>query len=478
MADISILANKRVLIVGLGKEGIALASFLAGHNLSVTVTDSQSAAELGEVVERFEADGIRLVLGEHPTRLLDEVDILFVSPGVPLTIPFLKEARSRKIPFSTETRLFCYLCPAPIIALTGSSGKSTTTTLVGEFLQAAGYKTWIGGNIGQPLIEHIAEITPQDRVVMELSSFQLEYFHPRINKGVSANKLAPLLAGWSPSLGALLNITPNHLDRHSSMRTYVRAKRAIIDFQKPEDIIVMSLDNDVTRTIGRQFGDRARWFSIEAERPNGACLYQNQITLLDENKSHQPIIHRQDVKLLGVHNAANIMAAALIARELDISIETMRTVLMRFTGLPYRLELVREHEQVSYYDDSIATTPERMMMALRAFDRPIILIAGGRDKRLSWEETARVIIHKTAHVILFGEARDMIAQVITKAGQDITTTQTQLHLCNSLAETVTIASNFATPGNVVLLSPGCSSYDAFSDYMERGDQFNQLVADL
>ncbi|MDM8528444.1 UDP-N-acetylmuramoyl-L-alanine--D-glutamate ligase [Anaerolineales bacterium HSG24] len=439
---------------------------------------SVSGGIFNKITNCFEADGIRFILGEHPTRLLDEVDILFVSPGVPLNIPFLREARARRVPLCTETRLFCYLCPAPIIAITGSSGKSTTTTLVGEFLKAAGYKTWVGGNIGQPLIGHLAKITPQDRVVLELSSFQLEYFHSRLNRGASASKFAPLLAGWSPTIGALLNITPNHLDRHSSMRTYVRAKRAVTDFQKPDDVIIMSLDNDVTRTIGRQFGDRVRWFSIEAERPKGACLYQDQIALLDENKSSQPIIHRQEVKLLGVHNASNIMAASLMAREAGISIETMRTVLRRFTGLSYRLELVREHEQVSYYNDSIATTPERMIMALRAFDRPIVLIAGGRDKHLSWEETARVIIHKATHVILFGEARDMIAQVITKTGQDIIIMQTQLHLCNNLTEAVAIASKSVAPGDVVLLSPGCASYDTFSDFMERGDQFNQLVAEL
>jgi UDP-N-acetylmuramoylalanine--D-glutamate ligase len=477
--DTSILSDKKILIVGLGKEGTALASFLVKRGFITKATDIRPAEALDATVLSLEKEGVLLTLGEHPEALLDETDILFVSPGVPIEIPLVKEAKSRKIPLSTETRLFCHLCPAPIMAITGSSGKSTTTTLLGKIMEASGKKTWVGGNIGRPLIEVVDDIAPNDVVVMELSSFQLEYFGSQLNKKVEPGELSPLLQGWSPTIGAILNITPNHLDRHPSMRSYVRAKRAILDSQKPEDTIVLSLDNDVTRTIGSQFDpSKVRWFSTEAERPNGACLYQDQITLLDEQRTHQFVIDRSEVKLLGQHNLSNIMAACLMAQEAGVSIETMQDVLREFTGLKYRLQPIREHNQVDYYNDTIATSPERVMMALRSFDRPIILLAGGRDKKLSWEEASRVIVHKTKHVILFGESKNMIAEVVNKARREIKTSQTEVHLCEELTEAVELASQFAEPGDIVLLSPGCASYDAFRSFVERGDKFDELVMQL
>jgi UDP-N-acetylmuramoylalanine--D-glutamate ligase len=346
-------------------------------------------------------------------------------------------------------------------------------------MEASGKKTWVGGNIGRPLIEVVDQIAPTDVVVMELSSFQLEYFRSQLNKKIEDNNLSPLLQGWSPTIGAILNITPNHLDRHSSMRSYVRAKRAILDSQKPEDKIILSLDNDVTRTIGSQFDpSKVRWFSTEAERPNGACFYQNQVMLLDEQRTRQPVINRNETKLLGQHNLSNIMAACLMAREAGVSFETMQDVLREFTGLKYRLERIRDLDHVTYYNDTIATSPERVMMALRSFDRPIILLAGGRDKKLSWEEVSRVIVHKTKRVILFGESRHMIAEVVNKARREISTSQIEVNLCKDLSEAVQLAFQFSTPGDIVLLSPGCASYDAFSNFAERGDKFNELVMQL
>jgi len=278
MADISALSGLRVLVVGLGREGGAMARFLAKHGFTVTVTDLQPAAKLGNMPASLAEAGVSIVLGEHPLSLLNQADLLFVSPGVPLEAPFLREARARKLPLSTESRLFCQLCPAPIVGITGSSGKTTTTTLVGQIMQAdvrAGQtdsrEVWVGGNIGRPLIEVVDQIKSEDIVVMELSSFQLEYFHPMLNQGLDGQSeaLASLLAGWSPPISAMLNITPNHLDRHPSMKHYVQAKRAILDYQGPDDVLIMNLDNDLTRTIGYQFGDKTRWFSLEAQMPWG-----------------------------------------------------------------------------------------------------------------------------------------------------------------------------------------------------------------
>lgn len=490
MADISTLSHLHVLVVGLGREGAALANYLAGHGFTVTATDLQLTKNLGTLPATLEAAGVSLVLGEHPLSLLDEADLLFVSPGVPLETPFLQEAVSRKIPLSTESRLFCHLCPATIVAITGSSGKTTTTTLVGRILQAETQGTdqnvWVGGNIGQPLISIVDQIKPDDFVVMELSSFQLEYFHARLNKevkvkaiaGEQAEALAALLDNWSPPIGAILNITPNHLDRHPSMKHYIRAKRALIDYQGPEGTLVMSLDNDMTRTIGRQFGAKTRWFSLEAQIPGGASLVKDEIMLLDQDGVQYPVVHKHDIKLLGRHNLSNILAACLIAREAGASLAAMRQAITTFTGVEHRLELVKEHNRVRYYNDSIATSPERLVAALLSFDQRIILLAGGRDKHLPWDEAARLIIHKTHHVLLFGEATELIAGAINHIRPEVTVADTSLHRCVNLEEAVRLAIQLAQPGDVVLLSPGCASFDAFVDFAERGRRFKELVESI
>jgi len=473
-----ILRNQRILIVGLGQEGMALANYLLKHNATITITDTQSAEQLGDKVTMLKAAGATLALGGHDISLLNKADILFVSPGISLGIPFLKEARSRHIPLSTESRLFCHLCPAPIMGITGSNGKSTTVTLLGKLLAAEGRKTWVGGNIGNPLITYVDDMTPNDVVVLELSSFQLEYFRAQLNKKVSPGVLAPLLAGWSPSISAILNISPNHLDRHGSMRNYVRAKRAIFESQSKDGVMVMSLDNDVTRTIGRPYKKQVRWFSVAAERPNGASLYQEQIALVDPESNHSPIVSTNTVRLLGRHNYANIMAACLMAREAGVSLKTMRQVVSAFEGIPYRIQHIREHQGVHYYNDTIATSPDRLIAALRAFKQQVIVLVGGRDKQLSWEEVSRVIVHKTSHVIVFGESRTMIAETINRAKANITTANTELHSHPTMTAAVKQAIELAQPGDVVLLSPGCASYDEFPNYIERGKRFNEIVNGL
>lgn len=486
MVDVKMLSGLRLLVVGLAREGIALASYLSRHNLTVTGTDLRTEAALGQAVAPLQALGLPLVLGEHPASLLDEADLLFVSPGVPLEAKFIQQAVARKIPLCTESKLFCYLCPAPIVAITGSSGKTTTTTLVGQIMAAAGRKTWVGGNIGRPLIDEVDQITPDDVVVMELSSFQLEYFHARLNQEVDIaalptpdpEGLAGLLGNFSPQISAILNITPNHLDRHPTMKDYVRAKRAIINYQSKSGAIIMNLDNDMTRAIGNQFGSKVRWFSLEAQPSNGAGLVNDNLVLFDQDLNPQPLAAKQDIKLRGAHNLANILAACLLAREAGAPVDAMRGVITSFTGVEHRLELVRTYQQATYYNDSISTSPERLLAALHSFSEPIILLAGGRDKHLPWEEAAWLILHKTRDVILFGEAADLIADFIEATRSNVPSTKTVVHRAADLAEAVTLAAQLAKPGYVVLLSPGCASYDMFKDYVERGRQFKELVTQL
>lgn len=486
MSDVSMLSGLRIVIVGLGKEGQALAHYLTGHELSVTATDARTAQQLNTAVTELEAKGVSLVLGEHPTELLDAADILFVSPGVPLEIPFLQEARARKIPLSTESRLFCHLCPARIVAITGSSGKTTTTTLVSKILEADGKTTWLGGNIGRPLISVVDQIKPTDIVVMELSSFQLEYFHARLNEGVNIDtlpsadpqQLAQLLADWSPPISAILNITPNHLDRHPSMKHYVRAKRAIIDYQQGDRVLIMNLDNDMTRTIGHQFGSHVRWFSTEAHMPGGAGIVKNTLVLFDWDSKPQTLVSKSDIKLRGPHNLSNVLAACLLTREAGASVEAMREVITTFSGVEHRLEFVREYNGAAYYNDSIATSPERITAALYSFKEPIVLLAGGRDKNLPWEEATRLMLHKAHTIILFGEATELIGQALNRAQKEITAAATEIQCCTNLEKAVQQAAQLANPGDVVLLSPGCASFDAFSSYIERGHRFKELVKQL
>lgn len=486
MADIKVLSELRSVVMGLGREGVALANYLSSHNLPVTGTDARTEAELGAGIDTLRAAGVPLLLGGHPLSLLDETDILFVSPGVPLEVEFVQHALSRRIPLCTESKLFCYLCPAPIAGITGSSGKTTTTTLAGKIMEATGRKTWVGGNIGRPLIGEVDQIGPEDIVIMELSSFQLEYFHGRLNKEVDVaalpakdtTALAQLLGNFSPSISAMLNITPNHLDRHPTMKHYVRAKRAIVDYQGRAGAVIMGLDNDMTRAIGNQFGAKVRWFSLEAQPANGAGLVNDNLVLFDQNLKPQQVAHKTEIKLRGAHNLLNILAACLLTREAGASVEAMREVVTDFPGVEHRLERVREFEGVTYYNDSISTSPERLLAALHSFSEPIILLAGGRDKHLPWDEAAWLILHKSTDVILFGESAPLISDVIDENRDQVPTSKTVLHHTATLEAAVETASQRAKPGSIVLLSPGCASYDMFKDYAERGRRFKALVTQL
>lgn len=461
-------AGRRVTIVGLAREGTALARFLAAQGATVTVTDRQSAEALAENVAALAGWPIRFVLGEHPLELLD-TDVVFVSPGVPLEIPFLIEARRRGVPLSSETRLFVELCPAPIVGITGSSGKTTTTTLVGEMLRAGGQRTWVGGNIGRPLIEHLAEIAPTDRVVMELSSFQLEFFAPWAGEEGR---------GISPAIAAVLNISPNHLDRHPSMEAYIAAKRQILLHQRADDVAVLGLDNAETRALAGECRGQVLFFSQREVVEQGAFL-RDEVVTLRLGREEQAVCAVSEIKLLGRHNVDNVLAACALAGVAGADVRAMAAVATTFSGVEHRLELVRELNGVRWYNDSIATSPERMVAALRAFDVPIVLLAGGRDKHLPWDEAAELILRKVRHLVLFGEAVPIIERAVMAAkregaaavGPEVTSVRT-------LEEAVVVAARVARPGDVVLLAPGCTSFDAFKDFAARGERFRELVRRL
>ncbi|MBL7183806.1 MAG: UDP-N-acetylmuramoyl-L-alanine--D-glutamate ligase [Anaerolineae bacterium] len=449
--------GKRATIIGLAREGTALARFLAEQGAIVTVSDLKSEEELQENITKLQGFPVHFVLGGHPGEILNQTDVLFLSPGVPLEAPIVAEAKRRGIPINSETGLFTELCPAPIIGITGSSGKTTTVSLVGQMLKASGFRTWVGGNIGQPLIGHLEEIEPTDKVVMELSSFQLEIME------------------WSPPIAAILNITPNHLDRHPSMEAYTEAKLNILRFQQPGDVVVLGYELQSSKLEAQSSKLKARIlsFSLMEVVEQGAFLRDGQI-ILRLGDAEQRICSTDAIRLLGRHNLENVLAACTIAAAAGASRQAMADVATTFEGVEHRLELVRERDGVRYYNDSIATSPERTVAALRSFDRPIVLLAGGRDKHLPWDEMAQLTLQKARCLILFGEAASIIEEAIRVSrdwGEFV-------HRCQTLDEAVEMAAREAQPGDVVLLSPGGTSFDAFSDFVERGERFRELVKAL
>jgi UDP-N-acetylmuramoylalanine--D-glutamate ligase len=474
------LGAVKVLIVGLAREGTALARFLTEGEARVTVTDIKEADELAEYLSVLSGRPVEYSLGAHPLALLDVTDIVFVSPGVPLEIPLLAEARLRGIPLSTETRLFTSRCPAPIVGVTGSSGKTTTTAFVGAILKAAGRKVWVGGNIGVPLLGHLEEIDRSDTVVMELSSFQLEFFGSSTEdsnwSGLPEGIYCP--EGWSPRIAGILNITPNHLDRHASMEAYIAAKSQIVVNQGQDDIAVLGLDNEETRRIGESgcIQSQIRWFSMEQPVDEGAFLLGDSL-ILRSDALERTICRTGDLQLIGWHNVENALAAFALAGAAGAPAEAMHDVATTFTGVEHRLELLGEREGVPWYNDSIATTPERTVAALCALREPIILLAGGRDKHLPWAEMAALTWKRVRQLILFGEAAELIEAEMYRAKPEREAACTIVQ-AGTLERAVEIAAASARTGDTVLLSPGGTSFDAFNDFEERGRRFRQLFRSL
>lgn len=455
-----VIRNSQVVILGLARQGTALARFLVQAGAEVTVSDRRDEAALANRLAELADLPIRYVLGEHPPTLLDGADLLCLSGGVPVDAPIVVEAQRRSIPLSNDAQLFLERCP--VIGITGSAGKTTTTALVGEMCRAAGLRTWVGGNIGNPLIADLDQIRPDDWVVMELSSFQLE------------------IMTASPHIAAVLNITPNHLDRHKTMETYRSAKRNIVAHQKPEDFALLGYDDANARALALETAAHLLWFSGGAEVEEGAFRTNGELTLRMDGVD-RVICQVAEVRLLGRHNLLNVLAACALAGLAGVPVEAMRQVATTFTGVEHRLELVRELNDVRWYDDSIATAPERSLAALRSFDEPIVLLAGGRDKKLPWDEFAAETVRRVRQLITFGEAGPMIAGVVQNSQFAIRNSQFRLEevtQVGTLEEAVEEAARLAQPGDVVLLAPGGTSFDAFGDFAERGDRFKELVQRL
>jgi UDP-N-acetylmuramoylalanine--D-glutamate ligase len=430
----------------------------------VTINDYLPAEKLGLAIASLRDLGTRVhwVTGGHPVEVLEQVDLVCVSGGVPLENLIVKEALARGIPLSNDSQIFLETAPCQVIGITGSAGKTTTTTLVGRMalesdkskaegsLQPAN-RVFVGGNIGSPLIASVSEMRNGDLAIMELSSFQLE------------------IMTRSPQIAAVLNVTPNHLDRHATMEAYTAAKSQILAYQTPEDAAILGREDP--GAWGLMDRVQGRLISFGLARPEsgaGTYLRGDDLYYMDRGAETR-LMPLSSVQMRGEHNLLNVLAACAIAAAAGLPVEAMRSGVEGFKGVPHRLEFVRNWGGADWYNDSIATAPERAMAAIRSFDEPIILLAGGRDKDLPWEEFASLVKERVDHLVLFGEAADKIAHAMGAF---------PYVRCAGLHDAVRAAVRLVEPGDVVLLSPGGTSFDEFKDFEERGECFKQLVMSL
>jgi UDP-N-acetylmuramoylalanine--D-glutamate ligase len=455
------LAGKRVVVLGLARQGSALARWLCGIGARVTVSDLRPASELAAEMDMLLDLPITFALGSHPPNLLDEADLVCLSGGVPTDTPIAQEALERGILLSNDAQIFLERSPALVIGITGSAGKTTTTALVGAMCEATGEVTWVGGNIGNPLIADLEAVHADDHVVMELSSFQLE------------------IMTVSPHVGAVLNVTPNHLDRHKTMEAYSEAKAHILDYQVVGDMAVLGRDDPGARALAGRVRAGLAWFSGREAVEAGAWLEEGRLLWRrDAGQAPHEVCELAEVRLRGYHNVLNVLAAIAIAGAAGVPVEAMTEAIRTFDTLTHRLETVRVVNGVTYVNDSIATAPERVAAAIQAFhDEPLVLLLGGRDKALPWDDMLRLAVQRARYVVTFGEAGPMIAARAEKARDGLVGAAHVLQ-ADSLSNALEMAARLARRGDVVLLSPGCTSFDAYLDFEERGEHFRQLVNGL
>jgi UDP-N-acetylmuramoylalanine--D-glutamate ligase len=453
--------GKKVLILGAARQGVATLKYLLENGAALTVNDIKPAVEFKELMQQFETQNVNWVFGSHPLTLIEKIDFVVVSGGVPLSLPILSEAIQRGIPLTNDSQIFMESVKAKVIGITGSAGKTTTTTLVGEIARRSVHgdqKAWIGGNIGFPLIDHLKEIKATDLVVTELSSFQLE------------------LMTISPMIVAILNITPNHLDRHENMEAYIKAKSRILQFQTKNDTAILNCDDATVMSLENLVQGKFITFGRHSFKRNaGAYLADNQLVFM-ENGKEVKLLTSSEVGLKGEHNLMNALAACAISMAADYPPDAIRDGIKNVTSVPHRLEWIREWRGTNWYNDSIATAPERTMAAIRSFDQPILLLLGGRDKKLPWDDLTELIHQKVKKLIIFGEAGELISKAIGKPTAN--EYPRFIALCEKFDEAVRKAAEIAEKGDTILLSPGCTSFDEFRDFEERGNRFIQLVKEL
>ncbi|MEC9488048.1 MAG: UDP-N-acetylmuramoyl-L-alanine--D-glutamate ligase [Halanaerobium sp.] len=458
------LRDRKVLLVGFGLiTGPAAVRALFSAEAQVMVTDIKGRDELGSSLSGVEDLPIQWELGRHPLYLLDEADLIVLSPGVPMDIPFLVKARDRYIPVISEIELAYHLSEARMIAITGTNGKTTTTTITGELIKCLPQPTAVGGNIGSPLVEVVQGLPADGLVSVEVSSFQLEG-----------------IIHFRPIIAAILNLTPDHLDRHGTFTEYIEAKKRVFKNQTADDILILNRDDPQTYALDGEGAGQTLFFSTEEAVDGvwleGKTIYTNVAGRPGELElvAPLPLMNISDIRVPGLHNLENILASLLAARIVGVSPHDMARTVREFKGIEHRIEFVAAVNGVKYYNDSKGTNPVSSRKALEAFSSPVILLAGGQDRGADFNEMAPLILEKVRYLILLGETRDKIAEVVLKDGYP----HNNLVMVDSIPDAVKEAARLAEPGDVVLLSPACPSWDMFPNYKERGRLFKEMVRKL
>jgi UDP-N-acetylmuramoylalanine--D-glutamate ligase len=450
------LNNKRVLVVGLGKSGLASALFLKAHGARVTVSDTKSGDELRNEIPTLLDHGITVETGGHGERTFREQDLIVVSPGVPVDAPLLAQARTLGESVIGEIELAAQFLPGPIVAITGSNGKTTTTTLVGEILTAGGLHALVGGNIGTPAISLAGQAKPESVIVLEVSSFQLE-----------------TIQTFRPKVAVVLNVTPDHLDRHQTLESYVNAKARIFENQRDEDFAVLNEDDPTCVTMAARTRAQVFWFSRQKEVKQGAWVREGNI-LFRDGAQQSEVMQVSELPLKGAHNLENVLAAVCADALMGCTPEKIREAVRDFKAVEHRLEFVATIRGVDYYNDSKATNVDATIKALESFPANIHLILGGKDKGSDYTVLNDLLRQRVKRVYTIGAAAAKIESQIASSRSGAVEVVHAETLENALRK----ANAVAEPGDVVLLAPACASFDQFKNYEQRGQAFKEIVRGL
>jgi len=450
--DSTLLSKKKVTVIGAARSGIAVAKLLRAHGAGIFVSDSASSEKLQSSLSQFQSEKIEYETGKHTARVY-ECELMVISPGVPSNAPVVLEARKRDIRVISELEVSSWFCRSPIVAITGANGKTTTTTLIGRILDHAKKKHVVAGNIGTAFSSVVLELAETDIVVLEVSSFQLDHIET-----------------FRPKISALLNITPDHMDRYDhSMEKYAASKAKIFQNQRSEDVLIYNSDDEWTNRIIPQAKSRKIAFSIRQKLNEGAFVEKEKlVTSLGGVKTG--IIDIDRIFIKGKHNLYNSMAAVLAGQLLGVESDSLRSTLEEFKGVEHRLEFVREIDKVRYYNDSKATNVDSVWYALQAFREPIVLLLGGRDKGNDYSRLTELVKKQVKAIVAIGESAGKVEQKFSNT--------VSIKKAGTMDEAVATAHSIAQSGDIVLLSPACASFDWFKNYEHRGQVFKELVKNL
>lgn len=450
------IKGKKIAMCGIGVSNTRLVLNFLSKGARVIACDRREREQIGKIADELENAGAELKLGENYLDNL-EVDIIFRTPGMNFHLEELEKARKRGIAVTSEMEVFFDLCPATVFAVTGSDGKTTTTTLIAEMLKAEGKRVFVGGNIGKPLLPEIENITRDDFVVVELSSFQL----------ISMRK--------SPDIAVVTNVAPNHLDVHKDMDEYVEAKKNILLHQNAFSRTVLNRDNEITEGFRDFVRGQSLGFSIKRKLNNGAWLDGEGNLHMAYRGIDVPVLNRKDIRILGDHNVENYLAA-ITAVWGYVGVDNILKVAKEFGGVEHRIEFVREVNGVKYYNDSIASSPSRTIAGLKAFDKKVMLIAGGYDKHIPFEPLGPVVTERVKKLFLCGDTADKIEKAIRE--YEGYNGSPEIIRCDDIRDAVLKAHKMSEEGDIVTLSPACASFDKFPNFTVRGNYFKEIVNEL